>query len=153
MIVYAAQPAIPAPPAHFTSISISAAVVCLVLAQLLRWKKLRRIEGLTPWLYLLAGIGLAGPFLRGWVHAAADMGRTIPVLGVSLTVSLAIAAAFVVVYDLWPKHRTNGLTGAAALVLPALAPEIGGAVGVGLGHVLTALGVLGATALGTLFGV
>jgi hypothetical protein len=140
-------------PPHFTAISVSAAAVCLVVAQLMRWKRLRRLEFISPWLYLLAGLGLAGPFLRGWVHTAADMGREVPGLGVAIVVSLAIAALFIFTYDVWPKHRTNTLTAVSALALPALAPEIGGAIGTALASALGAIAVAGARAIGSLIGV
>lgn len=148
-----AGPAGPVPPEHFAAISLSAAAVCLVVAQLLRWKRLRRLEGATPWLYLLAGLGLSAPFLRGLVHTAADLGRSVPGLGSAIAVSLGIAALFIFCYDVWPKHRTNGLTAISALMLPALAPEIGGAIGSGLASALDAVAVGGARAISALIGV
>ncbi len=140
-------------PRNFTAISISAAVVCLTLALLLRWRPLARVNGLIPWLHLLAGIGLAAAFLRSWAHEVTGLGRAIPYVGVTVAVCVAVVLLFIVLYDLWPGHPTNNLTAISATLLPSFGPEIGGMVGSSLGTALGWLAVAGATAISQLFGV
>jgi hypothetical protein len=140
-------------PTNFTAISISAAVVCLTVGLLLRWRPLRRLNGLIPWLHLVAGIGLAAAFLRTWAHQLAGLGTAIPYIGVAVAVVVAIVLLFIVGYDLYPGHPTNNVTAGAATLLPAFGPEIGGMVGSMLGTALGWIAVAGATALSRLFGV
>lgn len=141
-------------PAHFTAISISAAAVALTLALLLKWKTLSRLEFLIPWLTMVAGIGMAAAFLRGWVQYLAGMCRaSVPYLGVAVPVAVAVVVLFIVLYDLWPKHATNRTTAIAAFALPAVAPEIGGAVGTATASALSWVAVAGARIIATTFGV
>lgn len=152
MHVYAAQAA--AVPAHFGAISMSAAAVLLTLAALLKWRPLRRAEFLIPWLCLLAGIGLAAAFLRGWANWLTSFGTSsIPIVGVAVPWIIAIFLLYVVCYDLWPKHPTNNLTAVSALLLPSFGPGLGGATGMALGTVMSSMAAAGATGLATLFGV
>lgn len=141
-------------PAHFTAISISAAAVALTLALLLKWKPLGRLEFLVPWLTMVAGIGMAAAFLRGWVQSLAGMCRTaVPYLGVAIPVAVAVVVLFIVLYDLWPKHSTTRTTAIAAFALPAVVPEIGGAVGSAAATALSWVAVAGARIIATTFGV
>lgn len=140
-------------PAHFTAISVTAACVALALAFLLKWKPLRRLEMLTPWLILIAGIGFAAPFLASWVRYVADLGGTIPILGAAITTVVALVLAYIVVYDLWPKHPSNKTTEVAAFLLPSVAPTLGGGVGTVLGTALSWVATAGAVGLTKLFGV
>lgn len=141
-------------PPHFTAISISAAAVALTLALLLKWKPLGRLEFLIPWLTMVAGIGIAAAFLRGWVQSIGGMSRdSIPYLGVAAPVAAAVVVLFIVLYDLWPKHSTNKTTAVAAFLLPAVAPEIGGAVGTMVSNALSWVAVAGARIIATTFGV
>jgi hypothetical protein len=148
-----AAPAAAAPP-HFHAISISAACVALTLGLLLRWRRLNRIEFLSPWLFLLAGIGFSAAFLRGWAHSLTGWGSTaVPVVGLALPVVVAVVLLFILLYDLWPGHSTNNLTTLSALLVPAFGPEIGGTVGTLVGTALSSIAVAGASAIATLFGV
>jgi hypothetical protein len=141
-------------PPHFTAISVSAAAVALTLALLLKWKPFGRLEFLIPWLTMVAGIGITAAFLRGWVqHLTAMCRDAIPYLGVAIPVAIAVTLLFIVVYDLWPKHPTTKTTAIAAFALPAVAPEIGGAVGVTLASALSWVAVAGARIIATTFGV
>jgi hypothetical protein len=141
-------------PANFTAISISAAAVALTLALLLKWKTLARLEFLIPWLTMVAGIGIAAAFLRGWVLSLAAMCRsTIPYLGVAIPVAVAVVVLFIVLYDLWPKHPTTKTTAVAAFALPSVAPAIGGAVGAATATALGWVAVAGARIIATTFGV
>ena len=141
-------------PPHFTAISISAAAVALTLALLLKWRPLGRLEFLVPWLTMVAGIGIAAAFLRDWVRTlAAGCRDTIPYLGVGAPVAAAIVVLFIVLYDLWPKHATTKTTAIAAFALPAVAPEIGGAVGTTVAKALSTVAVVGARLIATTFGV
>lgn len=141
-------------PANFTAITISAAVVSLTLALLLKWRPLRRLEFLIPWLCSVAGIGFAAAFLRHWAQALGRISRdAIPYIGVALPVCVAVVLLFIVLYDMWPKHPTTPTTAYAALLLPAFGPEIGGAVGTGLASALGWVAVAGARIIATTFGV
>lgn len=147
-------PAAAGVPAHFTAISISAAAVALTLALLLKWKPLGRLEFLVPWLTMVAGIGIAAAFLRGWVLSLAAMCRgTIPYLGIAIPVVAALVVLFIVVYDLWPKHPTNKTTAIAAFALPSVIPAIGGAVGIAVATALGWVAVAAARIIATTFGV
>lgn len=140
-------------PTNFTAISISAAVVALVLALLLQWRPLNRLNFIVPWLCLIAGIGFAAAFLRSWAHSIAGFGRAVPYVGVALAVAVAVVLLFIVLYDLWPGHPTNRTTAIASTLLPSMAPEIGGFVGASLGSALSWLAVAGATVISTSLGV
>jgi hypothetical protein len=141
-------------PANFTAITISAAAVALTLALLLKWRPLARLEFLVPWLTMVAGIGMAAAFLRGWVLSLAAMCRqTIPYLGVAIPVAVAVVVLFIVLYDLWPKHPTTRTTAIAAFALPSVAPAIGGVVGTMSATALGWIAVAGARIISTTFGV
>lgn len=140
-------------PEHFTAITVSAAAVCLTFVFLLRWKPLHRIEFLTPWLCLVAGIGLGAAFLNGWANTVAGWFRPIPYVGPVLIWVIAIMLAYIVLYDLWPRHASNGLTNVSALLLPAFSPTIGGAAGTALSAGISAVAVAGASILSTAFGL
>lgn len=141
-------------PPHFGLISISAASVCLALAYLFGKKPFKKAEAAIPWLMLVAGLGLSAAFLRSWIHSLAGFEReSIPTVGDAIPVVVAIVLAYIVFYDLWPKHESNKTTKVAALLLPSFAPEIGGAVGHFLGSALGALAVAGARLIGAMFGV
>jgi heme A synthase len=141
-------------PHHFAAISVSAAGVCIALALLLRWKSLRRAEFLKPWLYLIAGIGLAAAFLGSWAHTVTRWAvGAVPYVGSAVPVVVAIVLAYIVIYDLWPRHDSNTVTEISALLLPAFGPEIGGAFGSMLSTVLSSIAVTGARILSTLLGV
>jgi len=141
-------------PSHFAAISVSAACVALTLALLLRWRRLNRVEFLTPWLCLIAGIGFAAAFLRAWAHDLAGFGSSVvPIVGAAVPVIVAVVLLFIVLYDMWPKHPTTTLTQVSALLLPAFGPEIGGTVGAFLGTALGTVAVTSSRALATLFGV
>lgn len=144
-----------AAPANFTAISATAAVVALTLAAVLSWKKkpVKKLEFLIPWFCLVAGIGLAPLFLRGWVAAIGDMFRGIPYVGVALPVAATIFVLFNVVYDVWPKHPTTKITGVCAVLLPSMSPLLGGVIGGSLSKMLDALAVAGAEFLSTSLGV
>lgn len=148
-----AAPAVVAPPGY-TAITVSAAAVFLTMALLLRWKRLAKIEFLSPWFCLLGGIGLAAAFLQSWAHSLAGFGRnTIPIVGVAIPVVIAVVLLFIVCYDFWPKHPTNTMTAVSAFLLPAFGPEIGGAVGRTLDTALTYIATGGAAVIGAAFGV
>lgn len=141
-------------PAHFTAIAVSVAVVALVLALLLKWKPLAKIGFLIPWLILIAGIGAAGLFLTGWANVIAGWSTAaVPVAGGLVVKGAAVALAYIVCYDLWPKHPSNGMTEVSAFLLPAFGPEIGGAVGSGLATGLGWVESVGSFAISGLFGV
>lgn len=149
-----AAPSAAAVPPHFFAITISAACVCLVLALLLKWKRLNKLNFLIPWLILIAGIGLSAAFLRSWAHSLSSFGASaIPVVGGTLPVVVAVVLLYIVLYDLWPKHPSNTITEASALLLPAFAPEIGGTIGSFIATFLSSVATAGAHILGTLFGV
>jgi hypothetical protein len=152
MLALAAQRA--AVPPHFFGITVSAACVFLALALLMRWKTFRKIEFITPWLVLVAGIGFAAAFLHKWAHGLANFGAgVIPVIGVAVPIVVAVVLLWIVIYDLWPGHPTNTVTEASALLLPAFAPEIGGTIGGFLAALLSSIAIAGAHIIGTLFGV
>lgn len=141
-------------PPHFFAITVSAACVCLVLAGLLKWKRLNRLNFLIPWLILIAGIGLSAAFLRSWAHGLSSWGASmVPVVGGALPIVIAVVLLYIVLYDLWPKHPSNTVTEGAALLLPAFAPEIGGTVGSLIATFLSTVAMAGAHIIGTLFGV
>lgn len=140
-------------PPHFTEITVSAAVVSLTMALLLCWRPLGRLNFLVPWLCLIGGIGLAAAFLRQWAHSLSGLGATLPYVGVAAPVVVAVVLFFIVGYDLWPGHSTNRTTYMSAVLLPAFAPELGGAAGSTLATFLGWVAVAGATTLGRLFGV
>jgi hypothetical protein len=140
-------------PPHFTAISLGAASVLFVLALLLKWKPIRKIEFLIPWLLLAAGVGFAAAFLVGWVHWAAGFTSAIPIFGAVIAQVTAIVLLFIVGYDFWPKHPTNKTTEVAAVLLPAFAGEIGGLVGTLLAEFLSFLALAGSTGLAKLFGM
>lgn len=140
-------------PQHFFALSITAGCVLFVLAMLLKWKPLTRIEFLIPWLLLMAGISFAGAFLNGWVRQFGGLVRGIPIFGMATMFVIAIVLAYIVAYDFWPKHRSNRTTEFAAVLAPSFAPYIGGAAGSAISQFLGWVAVVGATALGRLFGV
>lgn len=141
-------------PPHFFAITVSTACVCLALALLLKWKPLRKIEFLVPWLILIAGIGLSAAFLRSWAHSLSSWGASaIPVVGGAIPVIVAVVLLYIVLYDLWPRHTSTKVTEGAALLLPAFAPEIGGTVGSIIATFLSVVATTGAHIIGTLFGV
>jgi hypothetical protein len=151
MLALAAQRA--AVPPHFFAITVSTACVCLALALLLKWKTLNKLNFLIPWLILVAGIGFAAAFLRSWAHSLSSFGAgAIPVIGGALPVIAAVTFLYIVLYDLWPKHQSNTVTEASALLLPAFAPEIGGTIGSFLATALSSVAVAGSHIIGTLFG-
>lgn len=144
----------PAVPPGFKTITLAAAAVFLVLAGLLKWKPLRRVEFLIPWFCLVAGIGLSAAFLQRAVVSGGGMVRNaVPIFGGVVLVGAAIFFLFVVLYDLWPNHPTNGLTSVSAVLLPSFVPFIGGAVGSAATAGLSYLAIVGATAIAALFGV
>lgn len=151
----AARPAatMAAVPHHFTAISVGAAGICLALALLLNWKPLGKLEFLKPWLYLIAGIGIAAAFLTSWAHTVMGWAGTIPVVGPALPVIVAFVLAYIVLYDLWPKHQSNRTTEISALLLPAFGPQIGGTIGSFLAMGMSSVAVAGAAIIGKLFGV
>jgi hypothetical protein len=140
-------------PPHFTTISLAAASVIFVLALLLKWKPLRKIEFLIPWFLLTAGIGFAAAFLVSWVHWTAGFATAIPVFGSVLMKVLAIVLLFIVLYDFWPRHPANKTTEVAAVLLPSFAGEIGGLVGSLLARALTVIAIVAASGLAKLFGM
>ncbi|MCW2900888.1 MAG: hypothetical protein JWO67_3153 [Streptosporangiaceae bacterium] len=141
-------------PHHFTAISLAAAGACLVFALMQNWKPIGKIEFLKPWLYLIAGIGIAAAFFTAWAHTIMRwVVATVPVVGSAIPFVIAFVLAYIVIYDLWPKHPTNRTTEYSALLLPAFGPEIGGVVGTWLTTFLSWVAVAGATILGKLFGV
>lgn len=142
------------PPPHFAAISVSAAAVFLTVALLLKWKRLSKLEFVKPWLYLLAGIGFAAAFLTAWANTAMGWCRNAPYgAGAAIPVVIVIVLAYIVCYDLWPKHPSNRTTEMAALLLPSFAPAMGGAAGQMLGTALSTVAVTGATVIGQAFGV
>lgn len=152
MLALAARPA--AIPHHFFAITVATACVCLVFAMLLKWKPLRKIEFLIPWLMLVAGIGFAAAFLQNWAHRLSGFGAgIIPIVGSVLPIVIAVVLLYIVLYDLWPRHPSGKITEVSALLLPAFAPEIGGAIGGFLESGLSAVAAAGARIIGTLFGV
>jgi hypothetical protein len=152
MLAFAAHRA--AVPHHFFAISVTTACVCLVLAGLLKWKTLKKIEFLIPWLILIAGIGFAAAFLQKWAHGLSRYGAdVIPVVGGTIPVVVAVVLLYIVLYDLWPRHESTKVTEAAALLLPSFAPEIGGTVGSFIATALSSVAAAGAHIIGTLFGV
>lgn len=140
-------------PPHYFAISITAACVLFILAMLLKWKPLARIEFLIPWLLLLSGIGFSAAFLNSWVRNLAGVAAGIPIFGAAVMFVAAIVLSYVVCYDFWPRHSSSRTTEIAAVLAPAFTPYIGGAVGVAVSQFLGWLAVAGATALGTTFGV
>ena len=152
MLALAAVAARPIP-AHFTAISASAASVCLVFALLLRWKALAKLEPIKPWLYLVAGIGFGVAFLNGWVRELGSSVGDIPVVGASALIIAAIVLAYIVLYDLWPKHQSNKTTEISALLLPSFAPFMPGAAGAALSQGIGWVAVTAAALLGKAFGV
>lgn len=153
MLSLAQTPSSLTPPPHFFAISVSAAAVCLVLALLLRWKPLRRLEFVKPWLYLLAGIGFAGAFLTSWANTAMDFARTIPLVGGGIPVAAALILAYIVLYDLWPRHPSNTVTEVSALLLPSVSSAMGGSLGGFLTSAISTVAVTGGGILGKAFGV
>lgn len=142
-----------ATPQHFFAITVSTACVCLTLALLLKWKTLNKLNFLIPWLILVAGIGFAAAFLRGWAHGLSSFGASmIPVVGTALPIIVAVVLLYIVLYDLWPKHQSNTVTEGAALLLPAFAPEIGGTIGGFIATGLSSVAIAGSHIIGTLFG-
>lgn len=141
-------------PSHFFAITVSAACVCVVLALLLKWKTLNRLNFAIPWLLLVAGIGFSAAFLRSWAHSLSSWGAgAVPIVGGALPIIVAVVLLYIVLYDLWPRHQSNKVTEGAALLLPAFAPEIGGTVGSVIATFLSTVATAGAHILGTLFGV
>lgn len=141
-------------PPHFFAITVSAACVFLALAGMLKWKEIKKVNFLIPWLLLVSGIGFAAAFLQGWAHGLAGFGREfIPVVGGAVPVVVAVVLLYIVLYDLWPKHESNKTTEIAALALPAFAPEIGGAIGAWLATSLSWVAMSGAHIIGALIGV
>ena len=152
MLALAAQRA--ATPQHFFAITVSTACVCLALALMLKWKPLNKLNFLIPWLILVAGIGFAAAFLRSWAHSLSSFGASaIPVLGAAIPIIVAVVLLYIVLYDLWPKHQSTKTTEAAALLLPAFAPEIGGTIGGFIATGLSSVAIAGSHIIGTLFGV
>lgn len=140
-------------PPHFTAISLSAAAVCITFALLLRWKRLGRLEFLKPWLYLIAGIGFGAAFMTSWANTAMGWARGIPYVGAAAPVIVVVVLAYIVLYDLWPKHDSNTTTEIAALALPSFASAMGGAAGSILSTAISTVAVTGGTVLGQAFGV
>jgi hypothetical protein len=140
-------------PQHFTAISLGAASVVFVLALLLKWKPLRKLEAAIPWLLLISGIGFAAAFLVSWVQWAAGLTSDVPIFGSVLMQVLAFVLIYIVGYDIWPKHPTNKTTEVAAVLMPAFAGEIGGLVGSVVARFLTVLAVVAASGLTKLFGM
>lgn len=150
---FLAAPGSLTPPSNFAAISLAAAAVCITLALLLRWKPLNRLEFLKPWLYLIAGIGFAATFMTGWVNTLLGWSRGIPIIGAAAPIVIAVVLAYIVLYDLWPKHPSNTTTEVSALLLPSFSSAIGGAVGGFLTKAISTLAVTTASVLGTAFGV
>jgi hypothetical protein len=140
-------------PQHYFAISLTAACVLFILAMLLKWKPLHRIEFLIPWLLLAAGTGFAAAFLNGWVRSLAGVTTSIPIFGVAVMFVAAIVLCYIVAYDFWPKHTSNRTTEFAAVLAPAFSPYVGGAAGMAISQFFGWVAVAGATALGKLFGV
>lgn len=155
MIPVAARPAAvqAAVPHHFTAISLAAAGICIVFALMLKWKPLKKLEFLTPWLFLLAGVGFAAAFLTSWANTAMQWAASIPYVGGAIPIAVAFVLGYIVVYDLWPRHESNKVTEYSALLLPAVGPQIGGTVGSILTTFISTTAVTGAAVLGKLFGV
>lgn len=105
------------------------AVIAVVGALLLMWK-FGRGKWITKMIMLLAmfaAANLSGGWFGQTSHSAADTlqntttNMTEYVFGVAVPSLLFIAAAFVVIYDLWPKHHATRLGIAAAFLLPLIA--------------------------------
>lgn len=140
-------------PQHFAAISISEAAFFITVALLLNWKRLSKVEFLKPWLYLCAGIGFAAAFLTAWANAIDGWLRGVPYIGVAAPVVIAVVLAYIVAYDLWPRHGSTKTTEASALLLPAFSPAIGGFVGQVLATAFSYLAIASASILATAFGV
>ncbi|GAA4626788.1 hypothetical protein GCM10023196_036460 [Actinoallomurus vinaceus] len=140
-------------PHNFTAISLYVAGIALVLALLLRWKKLARLNFLIPYLIILAGIGAAGAFLADWAHLLVTWGSSaFPGGGSLIAKGFAVALIYIVAYDLWPGHPSNQTTEVAAFLVPAFGPEVGGVVGSTLATALSWLESVGTFAIVGLFG-
>lgn len=141
-------------PPHFFGISVAASCVFLALALLMKWKTFNKISFLIPWFMLIAGVGFSAAFLHKWAHGLSGFGASvIPVVGVAVPIVVAVVLLWIVVYDFWPGHPSNTMTEASALLLPAFAPEIGGAIGGFLASILSSIAIAGAHGIGALFGV
>lgn len=153
MLSLARAPSTLVPPHHFFAISVASAVVCLVLALLLKWKPLGRLEFLKPWLYLLAGIGFSAAFLTGWMNTVMGYARGIPYVGSAIPIGAALALAYIVLYDIWPRHTSNKTTEFSALLLPSVSSAMGGQLGGLLASAISTVAVTGGAILGQAFGV
>jgi hypothetical protein len=139
-------------PPHFFAISLTSASIMFVLAMLLKWKPLRRVEFLIPWMLLISGVGFAAAFLNGWIHKLAGMVTSIPVFGPVLMFVAAVVLVYIVAYDFWPRHTSNTTTEVSAVLMPSFAPYLGGFVGAGVSQFLGWCATAGATALVSAFG-
>ena len=135
-------------------VSLAAAVICFVIAALLKTRPLAKAEPLVPFILLTAGCGLAytfGATVRGWLQQGA--GALPWGLGKAALGALALYLLFAFAYDVWPNHRTTPLTAKAAVTLPTVLPAMGGAVGGIALSLVTMIGAFGATILAKLLGV
>lgn len=143
------------PSPHAFAISIGASMIFLVFAFIIKGKGnrgIRKLEFLTPWFMLLAGIGLGAAFLSGWVATGLGALDAVPYVGGVLPKVFAAVCLYIVCYDLWPKHPSTGLTEGAAFILPSLASEIGGSLGTTLSEILSGLATTGDHLIATLIG-
>lgn len=141
------------PPPHFSAISVSAAAAFITLALLLRWKYLKRLDFLKPWLYLLAGIGFAAAFMTSWANTVMGWSASIPYVGGAGPIVVAVVLTYIVLYDLWPKHDSTTVTEVSALLWPSFAPGLGGAVGQFVSTAISTVAVTGGAVIGKALGV
>jgi hypothetical protein len=101
-------------------------LVLLVLGALLMWK--RKMPKFTALLWFAAG----GAFAGGGLGSLLSMflGLAGAIIGAGIGVLLFIVLLFVVVHDLWPKHKgaATRMTAVAALLLPIVAASVGGTI-------------------------
>lgn len=136
--------------------STAAAAIALAVGLVLMWLKV--MPKIVALLMLAAGGAITGGFVgnllaRGAEGAFGLVGSlTSAAVGVAVPAVLAIAAAIVVVHDLWPKHNANRITAVLAFALPVLAVSIPGAAGSALGRVIESFSSTSLSAITAVFG-
>lgn len=105
----------------------SAALLMLTLAALFLWRK--RAPKVTALLMLGVGAGLGG-LLGSWLSTMLGWGISMlgTVLGAGAAACVFLVLGYIVLDDLWPRHKANKMTAVAALLLVPVAVITGGSI-------------------------
>lgn len=135
------------------AISISGGVLALLAVWFLKHRKIQKMEWITPWLLLVAGIGFTNSFIGDWIRTGVSVLAGVPYIGPISALVAGLGAFAIFIYDVLPKHPTTKLTGPAAFCLPTVGPAVPGAVGTLIGTLTGGVGHAGGAILAKLVGL